>query len=266
MAYRTSSNGDESLLRAVAVQARLVAIQAGLARGQPEPFFELLDRKIGDIELQEGDKRLEQLSRAERELVEDTFRVEISFLYMEGAESIDDFLDQRGHPEYAGDLHESRRPVPREGALHRRAEAYEAFVEQDPYHPKAPILQVQVIEAYKQGGFPSLVLDGKRGFVERYGMDQPFWLLNPPEQNTAVAAHLKANLNDLAQYYHAEAQRDGKKSDYQQAANWYRKYLAYFPGEADTANTNFLLAEILFEARRREATPNTSARPANILC
>ncbi|MBT8098958.1 MAG: tetratricopeptide repeat protein, partial [Gammaproteobacteria bacterium] len=49
-------------------------------------------------------------------------------------------------------------------------------------------------------------------------------------------------------YYHAEAQRDGKQSDYGQAANWYRKYLAYFPGDEDSANTNFLLAEILFES------------------
>jgi TolA-binding protein len=38
------------------------------------------------------------------------------------------------------------------------------------------------------------------------------------------------------------------RSDYQEAARWYRKYLAYFPGEPDTANTNFLLAEILYES------------------
>jgi len=92
-------------------------------------------------------------------------------------------------------------------------------------------------------------LDGKKQFVERYGMDGPFWLRNPREQNTAVAAHLKANLTDLAQYYHAEAQKGGKRSDYQEAARWYRKYLDYFPGEADSANTNFLLAEILFESQ-----------------
>ena len=77
----------------------------------------------------------------------------------------------------------------------------------------------------------------------------------PPEENVSVAGHLKANLTDLAQYYHAEAQRDGKKKDYREAANYYRKYLAYFPGEPDSANTNFLLAEILFESDQyREAT------------
>ena len=215
-----------------------------------DPFFELLDRKIGGIEMQDGDKRLEQLSRADQELIEDTFRVmSIGFSYMQGVKSIDQYLDQRGHPGYShiiymnlGDLYlEKERYVD-------AAESYEAFVVRDPYHPKAPLLQVEVIEAYKQGGFPTLVLEGKKGFVDRYGMDGEFWTRNPPEENAAVAAHLKANLNDLAQYYHAEAQRDGKRSDFQEAAHWYRKYLAYFPGEPDSANTNFLLAEILFES------------------
>jgi TolA-binding protein len=66
-----------------------------------DPFFELLDRKVAGIELKDGDDRLEALSRAERELVEDTFRVlSISFSYMEGADSIDAYLGKRGYPEY----------------------------------------------------------------------------------------------------------------------------------------------------------------------
>ena len=216
-----------------------------------DPFFELLDRKLGGVELRDGDDRLAALSRAEQELVEDTFRVlSLGFSYMSGAESIDEYFGKRGQPEYAyviymnlGDLYlDKERYVD-------AAETYEAFVDQDPFHPKAPLLQVEVIEAYKRGGFPSLVLEGKKGFVERYGMDGNFWVRNPREQNNAVAAHLKANLTDLAQYYHAEAQEGGKRSDYQEAARWYRKYLAYFPGEEDTANTNFLLAEILFESQ-----------------
>ena len=214
------------------------------------PFFELLDLKLAGVEIGEGDERLATLKRAERELVEDTFRVlSISFSYIEGADSIDAFLAQRGLPKYTYIIYSNLGDLYLEQERYQdAAETYEAFVTQDPYHPKAPVLQVQVIEAYKQGGFPSLVLDGKKSFAERYGMDGPFWIRNPREENEAVAGHLKSNLTDLAQYYHAEAQRDGRKSDYQQAANWYRKYLDYFPGESDTANTNFLLAEILYES------------------
>lgn len=216
-----------------------------------EPFFDLLDRKVSGIELRDGDRRLEALSRADQELVEDTFRVlSISFSYMDGAESIDRFLSARGYPEFGyviymnlGDLYlEKERYVD-------AAEAYAAFAEQYPNHPKSPLLQIEAIEAYKQGAFPSLVLEGKKAFVQRYGMRSSFWENNPRESNQAVASHLKDNLNDLAQYYHAEAQKTSKPADYQEAARWYRDYLSYFPGEADSANTNFLLAEILFESK-----------------
>ena len=228
------------------------------------PFFDLLDRKLGGIEIKEGDNRLEELGRATRELVEDTFRVlSISFSYMEGAESIDSYLVGRGYPEFGfviymnlGDLYlEKERFVD-------AAETYGAFVDQDPNHPKSPLLQVEVIEAYKRGGFPSLVLDGKKGFVEHYGMDTAFWQRNAREANGAVEAHLKDNLTDLAQYYHALAQKDGKRSDYQEAATWYRKFLNYFPGEADSANTNFLLAEILFESEDFEQATREYERTA----
>ncbi len=216
------------------------------------PFFELLDRKIRNIELQDGENRLEQLSRANQELVEDTFRVlSISFSYMQGADSITEFLDQQGHPEYAYVIYMNLGNLFLEKERFQdAAETYEAFVAQDPYHPKSPLLQVEVIESYKRGGFPSLVLEGKKGFVERYGMDGDFWLRNPRAENAGVEAYLKENLTDLAKYYHAEAQKDGERADYQEAARYYRKYLSFFPGEPDTANTNFLLAEILFESEQ----------------
>ena len=143
-----------------------------------------------------------------RELVEDTFRVlSISFSYMAGAESISEFLNSRGFPSYGyvvymnlGDLYlEKERYVD-------AADTYEAFVVQNPDHPKSPILQVELIEAYKQGGFPTRVLEGKKSFVERYGMDSSYWQGNLRAENAAVETYLKDNLNDLAQYYHAEAQ------------------------------------------------------------
>ncbi len=228
------------------------------------PFFDLLDRKISGVELKEGENRLDELSRANRELVEDTFRVlSISFSYMDGPETISGFLDSRAYPTYGyvifmnlGDLYlEKERFVD-------AAETYEAFVAKDPYHPKAPILQVEVIEAYKRGGFPTLVLEGKKGFVDRYGMDSPFWERNPRADNATVEAHLKDNLNDLAQYYHAEAQSKKSISDFQEAAKWYRKYLNFFPGEPDSANTNFLLAEILYESKDFQAATEEYERTA----
>ncbi|MCH8277942.1 MAG: tetratricopeptide repeat protein, partial [Proteobacteria bacterium] len=158
------------------------------------PFFELIDRKIGNIELAPGEERLQSLRRSEQELVEDTFRVlSISFSYLQGAETINSFLDGRGRPHYSYVIYRNLGDLYLEQERYQdAAQAYEAFVVFDPHHAKAPLLQVEVIQAYERGGFPSLVLEGKKDFVARYGMDGDFWLHNPREQNTEVAANLKA--------------------------------------------------------------------------
>ncbi|MDZ7767639.1 MAG: tetratricopeptide repeat protein [Woeseiaceae bacterium] len=241
----TSRYYEQSLYKLGWSQFKLASHEESL-----DPFFTLLDRKVASIELANADDDLESLGRADRELVEDTFRVlSISFSYMDGAETIGSYFASRGFPSYThvvyrnlGDLYlEKERYVDAAGA-------YAAFVEVEPWHPQAPLLQAEVIEAYKKGGFASLVLEAKEAFVERYGMDGEFWVFNPPEEHPAVIAQLKSNLTDLAQFYHAEAQRDGERSDYREAARWYRKFLAYFPDEPDSARTNFLLAEILYES------------------
>ncbi|MCB1845357.1 MAG: tetratricopeptide repeat protein, partial [Halioglobus sp.] len=250
---------EQSLYKLGWSQFKLAAHEESLG-----PFFTLLDRKLAGIDVLAAGEPLDTLKRADRELVDDTFRVlSISFSYMDGAESINDYFSSRGLPDYGyivyrnlGDLYlEKERYVD-------AAETYEAFVARDAEHPKAPLLQVAAIEAYKQGGFAMLVLEAKKNFVERYGMDQPFWQQNDPADNEAVAAHLRANLTDLAQYYHAEAQRDGKRDDYQAAARWYRKFLEYFPDEPDSSNTNFLLAEILFESEDFAAATDEYERTA----
>ena len=229
-----------------------------------DPFFELLDRKISDMQWQDGEYRLEEMTRADQELVEDTFRVlSIGFSYLEGAESIDSYLAGRGRPEFSyviyrnlGDLYlEKERFVD-------AAEAYEASVNQDPNHSKSPLLQVEVIEAYKLGGFPTLVLEAKKDYVDRYGLEGEYWTNNAREENAAVDEHLKANLNDLAQYSHAEAQKSGELADYQEAARWYRKYLDYFPNETGSESTNFLLAEILFESKAFDEAADEYERTA----
>ncbi len=128
------------------------------------------------------------------------------------------------------------------------ASAFQAFPELDTYHEKAPLLQAQVIAAYQSGGFAELVLDAKRDFVERYGPDSLYWERYTYDQQPEVVGHLKATLMDLAAYYHADAQESGSRESYRLAGRWYRNFLAAFPDDPDSAHTNFLLAEVLFES------------------
>ena len=220
-------------------------------------FARLLDRKLIDRQDPEKAVDMQSLSRPERELLEDTFRVtSITFSDQEGTQSIDTFVANRGTPPYSyllysalGDLYISKE------RYQDAAQTYEAFVKRDPIDANAPLLQVRAIEAYRKGGFSSLVLTGKQNFVERYGFSGPFWVGRERAQFPAVVAELKTNVKELARHYHSEAQKTKKQSDYMMAARWYRHYLDWFPNEPESADTNFLLAEALYESRQfKEAT------------
>jgi len=194
---------------------------------------------------------IDTLSRPNRELVEDTFRVmSITFSYADGPKTIDQFVRHRTPRPYyyllyarLGDLYiEKERYTD-------AADSYRAFVSQDRNNEKAPLLEMQAIEAYSKGGFPQLVLQGKKEFVENYSYGTAYWQGRTPQGEPKVVAVLKTNLKDVAQYYHAEAQRTKNVADYQEAAKWYRSYLTSFPDDPDSALTNFLLAETLFESK-----------------
>ncbi len=103
---------------------------------------------------------------------------------------------------------------------------------QDRNNEKAPLLEMQAIEAYQKGGFPQLVLQGKKEFVENYSFGTAYWQGRQPSAEPKVVAVLKTNLKDVAQYYHAQAQRTKDVADYQEAAKWYRSYLRSWPDEA----------------------------------
>ena len=195
---------------------------------------------------------LEELSRANRELVDDTLRVmSITFSYLDGAPSVDSFLAGRGNPAYAyllysrlGDLYVDKQ------RYQDAAGAYRAFVGRDPDNVHAPRLAMQAIEAYTKGGFTDLVIDGKREYVGHYDFTDPFWKGRSRADYPDVVQELKTNLKDLATFYHAAAQKSKLPADYAQAARWYRGYLTSFPDAPDSAATNYLLADALFESHQ----------------
>jgi cellulose synthase operon protein C len=195
---------------------------------------------------------VDTLSRPNRELAEDTFRVmSITFSYGDGAKMVDEFVRHRGARPYdyllywrLGDL------LTEKQRYTDAADTYRAFVARDRDNEKAPLLQMQAIDAYRQGGFGQLVLQGKKEFVENYGFGTGFWRGRDRLTQPVVTAQLKTNLKDVAQYYHAQAQRTKNVADYQEAAKWYRGYLTSFPGDPDSSVTNFLLADTLFESRQ----------------
>jgi len=216
-----------------------------------QSFFNLLDTKFTDPETGELLTETKNISRGEQELLQDTFRVvSLSFSYLDGAKSINDYFSTHGHRPY------EYRVYQRLGNLYMKqerirdaADTYNAFVRSQPNHFAAPDFQSEVINAYKKGGFLKPTLNAKQEFVERYNKNSLFWKDQSEDDKLRLAKLLKMHLEDLAKYYHAEAQKLKKAPNYRQASKWYKMYVDSFPEDAKTPQMNFLLAELLFESK-----------------
>jgi cellulose synthase operon protein C len=224
----------------------------GMNEDSLKSFADLLDLTLADPNNGARTRSWDSLGRADRELAEDTLRVmSITFSYLDGAKSLDEFVARRGKMPYAwmlysrlGDLYVDKQ------RFQDAATTYRAFVGREPVDEHSPGLSMAAIEAYRKGGFADLMLQGKLEYAQRYGFDAPFWKQRQHSDYPQVVAELKTNLKDVAQYYHASAQKTKKPEDYAAAAHWYRSYLSSFPDDPESAASNYLLADALFESHQ----------------
>jgi tetratricopeptide (TPR) repeat protein len=218
-------------------------------------FFGVLDLKLGDDPGGPSgngqDDSLARFSRADRELLEDTLRVtSLSLANLQGAASIAPFIDSPVRAGYQFRIYQQL------GALYIKqdrskdaADTFVAFTQAQPLHAQAPQMQARVIEIYERGGFANQALQAKKDYVSRYGIDSEFSRANP-EGWQAAQPLLKTHLAELARHHHALAQASKASADYAQAVGWYRVVLTTFPDDPTAAQSNFLLAELLFEDKQ----------------
>jgi TolA-binding protein len=213
-----------------------------------QSFFSVLDLKmigrksVGSLDAVPG------LSRADRELVEDTFRVtSLCLENLRGAESIPEYMDSDMRRDYEFRVYEQLGELYiKQERTKDAADTFGAFARRYPMHAQAPLLQARVIDIYQQAGFDTLALQAKKDYVTRYGTHSDFRRANPAAWERAQPL-VKTHLAELARRYHAAAQKSRKTEDYQEAVHWYRDYLDSYPTDPQAAQMNFLLAELLFE-------------------
>ena len=216
-----------------------------------QSFFGVLDLKAAGIDGDGAIDSLPGLSRADRELVEDTFRVtSISLANLQGAESIPAYITDDKRRAYEFRVYEQLGELYlKQERVKDAADTYSAFARRQPLHARAPQLQARVIEIYQGNGFPALALDAKKDYVSRYGVGSEFRRANPAGWEKAQPL-VKTHLTELARHYHASAQKSKASADYQEAVKWYRAFIAAYPNDPQTAPNNFLLAELLYEDSR----------------
>ena len=211
-------------------------------------FMALLDHKINTG--YDFDKPKDKL---EHQRVEDTYRaISLGFSNLGGSEAVNTYFGKYGRRTYEVNVYGNLAEHYLDKLRYSDAAAtYKAFVKREPYHKIAPHYDTRVIEIYKRGGFPKLVIDANKEYVVKYGPKAPYWNHFDIRGSAEVVGYVKASLKELANHYHALYQEKkfekDKPENFREAMRWYRDYLASFPTELESPAVNQQLAELLLE-------------------
>jgi tetratricopeptide (TPR) repeat protein len=222
----------------------------GQLDGALEAFLRVLDGKLADQDPAVPLEQLDSLSRADRELLDDSFRVvSLTLENLQGAASIPPVTASPARQHYQVRLYR------RLAALYLQqdrpkdaADTLLAFTRLRPEDAQAPALQDEVIGIYAQAGFAQQAQQVKVDFVTRYGAQGPTARPTPKPGRTPSPRCASTWPSWPARPM--QAQQSHAPADVAQAVQWYRTLLADFPDHPETAENRFLMAELLFEAHR----------------
>lgn len=220
-----------------------------------ELYEDALHRFIGvlDYKIKTGYDFERPKDTADEKRVEDTYRVvSLAFSNLGGADAVMDYFNKFGKRSYEvniysnlGDYYLDKR------RYSDAATTFKAFVRSNPYHKVAPHFDTRVIDIYKKGGFPKLVIDANKEFVVNYGLTSDYWKYFDIKAFPDVVGYVKTSLKELANHYHALYQEKkfekNKPENFQEAMKWYREFLKSFPKEFESPAINYQLAELLLE-------------------
>src|SRR6476646_2181103 len=211
-------------------------------------YMALLDYKVST-----GYNFDEKHEKEDERRVADTFRaVSLSFSNLGGPDAVQQYFTSTKSRSYEDRVYSN---LGEHYLVKLRyddaAKTYNAFIALHPFHPASPRFSMRVVETFTKGGFPKLVLESKRDFASKYGLQAEYWRHNKPEELPEAIAYLKADLKDLATHYHAEYQSsqeaNEKLANYHEALRWYGDYLNSFPKDGESPTINYRMADLLFE-------------------
>lgn len=246
-------------------------------------FFALIDLKLANKRLGDNVLDYDFLSRGDKELLLDAFRViSLAFFNLEGVKTLDNYFAQGSAPNYEfliyrylGDFHLKQERFLEAG------EAYAAFGDLRPEHPQGLLLLIDSIELNQEKGRADLVLENKKALANRYGKYVEYWaththhgfneylMRSNDKMEQRIEEYIITTLEELGKFYHNRAQKSKNPLEYAEAIKWYQTFLRTFLNNEKSPEINFLLAEALYEdgryaeaIREYEKTAYNYRRPA----
>lgn len=216
-------------------------------------FQELLGRKQKILETRPFEFDPKRMSRRDWDFVQEVLRgLAIALSNWVPSGELNDYFEKKvGHWKYEyliyqkiANLHMAR------GRYYEAIKVYESFLELYPLHPEAPNMALGIIDGYEKLKLVDLTNRSRMTFLVDYGEDSKWYRKASVPDRDRIRPYLKENIYHFAVFYHSEAQKTKRISDYEKAIQWYRRFLAAYPKETESSRMNFLLAEGLYEIHK----------------
>jgi hypothetical protein len=171
-------------------------------------FTKMLDETLAQNSYTQTHIKINTLPLGQQRLLKDTFRImALLFSYQGNGEAIKDFFIANGERAYENLIYaELAQQHLNDDRFKDSADTLLVFANTYPLHERAIEFYVKHIDAYILGKFPSLVLEGKQGFVAAYGIDGPQYSGLQSIIGSQTSAYLRQYIKELAQNEHSIAQ------------------------------------------------------------
>ena len=171
-------------------------------------FSKMLDEALAQNSYTQTHTKIATLPLGQQKLVQDTLRImALLFSYQGNGEAIKSFFIANGERAYENLIYEElAQQHLNDNRFKDSADTLLVFASTYPLHERAVEFYVKHIDAYILGGFPSLVLEGKQGFVAAYGVDGPHFSGLNSIVGRQTSDYLRQYVKELAQNEHSIAQ------------------------------------------------------------
>jgi TolA-binding protein len=217
-------------------------------------FQELLGRKEKILDASPFQYDPKRMSRRDWDFVQEVLRgLAIALSNWVPADKLDDYFEKVGHWKYEHLIYQKIANL--NMARNRYYDAikvYESYLKLYPMHAQAPDMMLGIIDGYQHLKLVDLTNQSRMKFLREFGEDSKWYRKAAVPDRERIHPFLKENIYHFAVFYHSEAQKTKRVSDYKKAIEWYRRFLKAYPKETESSRVNFLLAEGLYEIKDYE--------------
>lgn len=224
----------------------------GWARYKQGLYLEAADDYLAALKHHRFDD-YEVLSNSEKDQFDEYFRaIGLTFANLQSAETLHEYFSEETDFKYLYHVYKVISDIYlKQERFSDAAETLQQFVTANPASSKVPAAYLQQLEIWRLGKFKNRFQEAMEDFYVRFNPESPYWRDHDnPADKKVVAEQLRHYILLVANWYQEDYQRRSNSKIFNQANDWYQRYLAHYTPYAQQDKVYITYAELLAAENR----------------